>query len=111
MLPGSRSLPKRAPYLWILLAWTMALMFTGCGQKALKPTVVPSCPPAILAEPNRPERPGVLLWYKIEEGKEFFIMDRGGYLSVRDYVLRLEGAVDFSIDEIRESNERQTNRK
>lgn len=70
----------------------------------MKPTVVPSCQPAILAEPLRPDRPGITLWYKIEESREYFIMDRQGYVSIRDYVLKLEGAVDFSIEEIRENN-------
>ena len=54
-----------------------------------------------------PVRPGVILWYKIEEGKEYFIMDRNGYLEIRDYILRLEGAVDFTVKEIRENNAMQ----
>lgn len=45
-----------------------------------------------------------MIWYKIEEGREFFIMDRAGYLAIRDYALGLEGSVDFAIGEIRENN-------
>jgi hypothetical protein len=64
----------------------------------------------ILAEPQRPSRPGVFLRYKIEEGKKWFALDQPGYLAIRDYVIQLEGSVDFAVVEIRESNKKQTDR-
>ena len=83
------------------------LALVGCAPRVLTPQVVPGCQPAILAEPLLPDRPELTLWYKIEEGREYFIMDRGDYISARDYILKLEGAVDFSIGEIRENNRLQ----
>jgi hypothetical protein len=94
----------------------MVFTITGCFHaKPLpdvqKPMLVPICPPTILAEPVRTERPSIFLWYKIERGKEFFIMDRDGYISIRDYILNLEGSLDFSIWEIRKSNASQKGNK
>lgn len=35
-------------------------------------------------------------------------MDRTGYIAVRDYILTMEGSLDFAIQEISESNRLQT---
>lgn len=54
-----------------------------------------------------PKRPEVLLRYKIEDSREWFIMDRDGYVAVRDYILQMEGALDFAEQEIKASNDYQ----
>jgi hypothetical protein len=61
----------------------------------------------ILAEPQRASRPEVFLRYKIEDGKKWFALDLPGYIAIRDYVIQLEGSVDFAIQEIQESNRLQ----
>jgi hypothetical protein len=58
-------------------------------------------------EPPVPKRPEVLLRYKIEDSREWFIMDRDGYVAVRDYILQMEGALDFAEQEIKASNDYQ----
>lgn len=82
-----------------------------CPREAVRPTPVLSCPPVILMEPPRTERPEVTLRYKIEEGKEWFALDREGYVAIRDYIIRLEGSVDFAGKEIAVSNEAQKRRR
>jgi hypothetical protein len=59
-------------------------------------------------EPFLPDRPGGLfLWYKIEEGKEYFALGRDEYDLLRTYILQLEGSLRFAVEEIRENNEIQ----
>jgi len=66
------------------------------------------CQPVILVEPVRPDRPkAVALHYKIEDGKEWFALDRAAYTTIRDYIFALEDGLDFTIREIKESNEAQ----
>jgi hypothetical protein len=64
----------------------------------------------LLVEPAIPERPEVEMRYKIEERKEWFALDRESLTSVRDYVYRLEAALGFTRDRIRDSNEKQMSR-
>lgn len=93
------------------LAFGMACIISGCaGAKPILPTPCLSIPPAILVEPVLQPRPGVDLHYKIEEGKEWFALDRSGVTYLREYILQLEGTILFTRDMIRESNKTQTNR-
>jgi hypothetical protein len=94
------------------LAFATACTLSACrpAHVPVQSTVVPACPVVILAEPQRPQRPVVFLHYKIEEGKKWFALDQPGYLAIRDYVIQLEGSVDFAVGEIRESNGKQTGR-
>ncbi len=85
----------------------MACIVTGCPHQPIKPTVVTACAPSVLVEPVRPVRPDIWLYYKIEDGKSYFIMEQADYVITRDYMLSLEGSIDFAIEEIRESNEKQ----
>lgn len=85
----------------------MAYIVTGCSHQPLKPTVVAACTPSILVEPVRPVRPDIWLYYKIEDNRKYLIMDEAGYKDARDYILLLEGSIDFAIREINESNKRQ----
>jgi hypothetical protein len=59
-------------------------------------------------EPSTPKRPEVVLRYKIEEGKEWFALERDGYISIRDYIIQMEGTLGFVTQEIRESNKLQS---
>ena len=88
----------------------MGLIATGCCRLCRQPintTIVPSCPPVMLVEPTLPIRPDVILRYKIEEKKEWFAMDKDTYISVRDYIIQMEGVLEFVIKEIRASNKSQ----
>jgi hypothetical protein len=49
-----------------------------------------------------------MIRYKIEEKKEWFAMDRDAYISLRDYIIMMEGALGFATQEIKESNKVQS---
>lgn len=90
----------------------MAFTCTGCKRGTVRPTPDPVvCAPVILMEPHRPVRPQVTLRYKIEEGVEWFALEREGYTGLRDYIIQLEGSVEFAIQEIRTSNDLQKLKK
>jgi len=55
-------------------------------------------------EPTVPVRPVAVMRYKIEDGKDWFILDRETYALVRDYIISLEGTVEFAVKEIQASN-------
>ena len=89
----------------------MAFTVSGCCRLCRQPistTIVPSCPPVVLVEPMAPVRPDVIMRYKIEDGKEWFILDRDGYIEIRDYLIQMEGALDFATQEIVTSNKLQS---
>lgn len=69
------------------------------------------CAPVILMEPPRPIRPQVMLRYKIEEGMKWFALEQDGYVNLRDYIIQLEGSVEFAIQEIKASNDLQKLKK
>ena len=89
----------------------MGLTVIGCCPKKpliIESTVVPSCPPVMLVVPTIPVRPSIMIRYKIEEKKEWFAMDRDAYISLRDYIIMMEGALGFATQEIKESNKVQS---
>lgn len=81
----------------------------GCSHQPIKPSVVAACTPSILVEPVRPVRPEIFLYFKIEDNKKYLAMDDDDFKAIKAYILSLEGSLDFSIREIRESNDYQFN--
>jgi hypothetical protein len=52
-----------------------------------------------------------MLRYKIEEGMKWFALEQDGYVNLRDYIIQLEGSVEFAIQEIKASNDLQKLKK
>jgi hypothetical protein len=55
-----------------------------------------------------PVRPNIMIRYKIEDKKEWFAMDRDAYISLRDYIIMMEGQLGFATQEIKASNKVQS---